>query len=64
MHGPFGKVARACQVEQLLHVGFEMETYKRPPKGASSQQKQAVALGATVLCEEDFDYIMDELRQR
>ena len=51
-------------IEQVLHTGFEMEQAEAPARGASRQQRQAVAEGAMVLSAEDHEYIMDELRER
>ena len=36
-------------VEQVLHASLETEAAALPPRGASAQQRAAIALGATVL---------------
>ena len=51
-------------VEQILHAGFEMEAAALPARGASTIQRQAVAMGATVLADEDHQAIMSELALR
>ena len=51
-------------VEQLLHAGFRMKAYEKPPRGASAQQKAAEEQGACVLDEKDHEFIMEELQQR
>ena len=47
--------------ELLLQASFEMEAAELPPRGASSQQRQAFALGAVVLPESVHDATMEEL---
>ena len=49
-------------VELVLHTSFHMATL--PPRGASSQQRQAVSLGAVELSEADHDATMEELKRR
>ena len=51
-------------VELVLHASFGMATAALPPRGASTQQKQAVKLGSLVLGEADHDAAMEELLQR
>ena len=48
-------------VELVLHTGFHMFKAKLPPRGASSQQRQAVGVGAVVLSGADRDATMEEL---
>ena len=51
-------------VELVLQASFEVEAAELPPRGASSQQRQAVALGAIVLPESVHEATMEELEQR
>ena len=51
-------------VELVLHTSFHTAKAALPPRGASSQQRQAVGLGAVVLSEADHDATMEELKQR
>ena len=48
----------------VLHVGFEMAGAVLPVRGASSQQRQAVGLGAVILSEEDHAASVEELGRR
>ena len=48
----------------VLHTGFEMVRAVLPERGASSQQRQGVALGAVVLSEEDHEAALLELEAR
>ena len=45
-------------------VGSVVEKLKLPPRGASAQQRQGVALGAVVLSEADHALTMEELERR
>ena len=51
-------------VELVLQASFEMDAAELPPRGASSQQRQAVALGAVVLSESVHEATMEELERR
>ena len=50
--------------ELVLHASFVMAMAALPPRGASSQQEQAVKPAARVLGEADHEAAMEELLQR
>uniref|UniRef100_A0A7S0L8Q6 Uncharacterized protein n=1 Tax=Coccolithus braarudii TaxID=221442 RepID=A0A7S0L8Q6_9EUKA len=51
-------------VELVLAASFEMEPAELPPRGASTLQRQAVALGALVLPEAAHEASITELKLR
>jgi hypothetical protein len=51
-------------IELVLHASFGMAAAELPQRGASSQQRQAAALGAVVLSETDHEAAMKELALR
>jgi len=48
----------------VLHAGFEMVRAVLPERGASSQQRQGVSMGAVVLSEADHEAALLELETR